>query len=170
MKKLLFALFAISFCCISCNTDELFGDGALKGSHTYSGGETKVKIGSWSTETVSNGRVEIDLDAGSFSLTSGSTNTKTDLTISFNQGLKNSVPTTYSFEQIQAYAVGDYWRETSSNFYYYSHEWGTGLVGSLEITTLTEDLIEGEYEFRGNDSLEDFQQRTIKGSFSIPKG
>lgn len=148
---------------------ELLEGSELKGRHVYVGGETKVKIGSWSTEEVGNGRIEIDFDAGSFKFTAGSVNTKTELEISFGTGFSNETPRVYQFETLNPSAFGDYWRETSSDIYIYSQEWGTGLPGRLEITNLTEDIIEGEYEFDGKDYLEDSKIRTVKGSFSIPK-
>lgn len=169
MKKIITAALALAVLFTSCQVEELLDGPTLKGQHVYAGGETKVKVGSWSTETVGNGRIEIDLDKGSFKLTAGSVNTKTELAISFETGFTNAVPEMYSFEQVQATASGDYFRETNSDVYLYSQIWGTGLLGYLQITNLTEDVIEGEYEFVGTDFLEDFKQRTVKGSFSIPK-
>lgn len=169
MKKILLAVLAISALFTSCNVEEILEGPEMKGRHTYTGGETKVKVGSWNTETVGNGRIEIDLDKGSFKLTAGSANTKTELEISFETGFTNNVPGYYSFEQVKPSASGDYWRETSSDIYLYSQIWGTGQIGYLQITTLTEDLIEGEYEFKGTDILEDYKERTVQGRFSIPR-
>ncbi|MBV6440692.1 MAG: hypothetical protein DYG98_12520 [Haliscomenobacteraceae bacterium CHB4] len=170
MKKIITAFFALSLLFASCEkTEELFGEPSLKGKHVYAGGETKVKVGSWSTEKVGNGRIEIDLDAGTFKFTAGSVNTKTELEILFGAGFTNEVPKLYSFEQMQTTASGDYWRDTSSDIFFYSQIWGSGQLGYVQINNLTEDIIEGEYEFKGTDIYEDFKERTVQGSFSIPR-
>jgi hypothetical protein len=170
MKKYFIFLLALTALFTSCEeAEELFGDAELKGKHVYCGGTTKVKVGSWSTETVGNGCVEIDLNAGTFKLTAGSVNTKTELEIIFGKGFTNDAPALYFFNNVDAMAMGDYWRETTTDIYWYSQVWGSGLYGDLEITTLTEDLIEGEFEFKGIDTAEDFKERTVQGSFSIPK-
>lgn len=170
MKKIITSFFALSLLFTSCEkTEDIFGEPNLKGKHVYVGGETKVKVGGWSTEEVGNGRIEIDLDAGSFKFTAGSGNTKTDLEISFNTGFTNETPKSYSFELLQPTAIGGYFRETNSDIYIYTQVWGTGLPGTIQITNLTEDIIEGEYDFDATDISEDFKTRTVKGSFSIPR-
>lgn len=160
MKHIIFfALFALSF--NACKKENF-------GVRTYSGGTTTVKIGTWSTETVGNGKIVLDMDNGIFDFTAGSQNTRTQLYIRFDT-LVTDKPTSYSFEKVQPLAWGDYWRETSSNLYYYSHDWGTGQIGSITIKTLDNDLIEGEYSFTATDVIEDFKTRTVKGTFSIPR-
>lgn len=170
MNKFFIFLLALTTVLGSCNLIEDTLEGpSLKGKHKFCGGTTKVRVGSWSTETVGNGCVEIDFDAGTFHLTAGSANTKTELDLYFGKGFTNEAPALYSFNNMNAAASGDYWRDTNSNFYVYSQVWGVGQYGTLEITNLTEDLIEGEYEFQGTDVLEDEKVRTVKGSFSIPR-
>ncbi len=170
MKKVITAFFALSLLFTSCEkVEDIFGEPSLKGKHTYAGGETTVKIGSWSTEKVGNGQIEVDLDAGTFKFTAGSANTKTELEILFGTGFTNDVPKSYSFEQMQTTASGDYWRETTSDIYIYSHIWGTGQIGHVQINNLTEDIIEGEYRFTGTDILQDFKPREVHGTFSIPR-